>query len=215
MFFSKLYEFLWHTHTNLYVSICMSIYSIYSHIWSVTLRSTFYKTSQFKFWSAAVHEEHFVYNPSSLPVLSEANHILSGNGWVYTSLIMEWLFHLWSGDSQPWAFRRYFIDAVTFVGGVCITGFPVGPERIFMVRKSCLIAQSSPLVTLTAQLPGCQLGLSLGETLGAPLLSAAFAVSPLSWGPSENPCLRVQTVPSFHRNALLETVGKQINQEQV
>lgn len=39
-------------------------------------------------------------------------------------------------------------------------------------------------------------------------LSVAFAASPLSWGHSGNPCLCVQTVPSLHYDALLETVLK-------
>ena len=39
-------------------------------------------------------------------------------------------------------------------------------------------------------------------------LSVVFAASPLSWGHLGNPCLYVQTVPSLHYDALLETVLK-------
>lgn len=49
------------------------------------------------------------------------------------------------------------MGSVTFVGRFCVTAFPGGLKSLFMVGKLYLIPELSPLRTLVAQLPKCQL----------------------------------------------------------
>ena len=63
--------------------------------------------------------------------------------------------------------------------------FPTGPERIFTVRKLYLLTQPSPSGILMAQLPGCQLWLSMPSK--APSCSgrgvcSQWGFQPLLWG---------------------------------